>query len=87
MNGEDEALLILTSHVQRHARVRARAGKLQARQLQHSRAWKKQRAGSQGHHALKLTDPSSQPSSVQELCGHQSLGETQGLPVHSRKGC
>lgn len=47
-DSEDEAFLILSGHVQGHARVRARAGKLQVRELQHLRAWKKQRAESQG---------------------------------------
>lgn len=35
MHSEDEALLVLASHVQRHTRVCARAGRLQVRELQH----------------------------------------------------
>lgn len=67
-------LLVPAGRIQRHAHVGARAGKLQARELQHPRAWKKRRAGSQGRlepgpslglRAGKLTRP---PTAGQAPC-------------------
>lgn len=72
VDSEDEALLIPAGRIQRRARVCARAGKLQARELQHPPVWEKRRAGSQGRMEPGLSlghraDPSpvSQPSSVE----------------------
>jgi len=97
VDGEDEALLVPAGRVQRHAHIGARAGKLQARELQHPRAWKKWRAGSLRRleqDQVQVTVPASWPVPQQPAKLHaravwpsKSLFEVQDLAVHSSKGC